>query len=192
MPKRVAIFISGSGSNMITIVKAMQSGSINAIPVIVISNNEAAAGIQKARGLGVATAMISNKLFNGNRSLFEKEIQNVLIQHKVDIICLAGFMRILTHSFIKKWHNKILNIHPSLLPKYKGLHTHQRALDAKDSHGGCSVHIVTSELDGGPVLGQKAVAIYPNDTSDDLSARVLLEEHRLYQEVLAKFFQDYD
>lgn len=192
MPKRVAIFISGSGSNMVKIVKAMQSGSINAIPVIVISNNEAAAGIQKARGLGVATAMISNKLFNGNRSLFEKEIQNVLIQHKVDIICLAGFMRILTHSFIKKWHNKILNIHPSLLPKYKGLHTHQRALDAKDSHGGCSVHIVTSELDGGPVLGQKAVAIYPNDTSDDLSARVLLEEHRLYQEVLAKFFQDYD
>ena len=192
MPKRVAIFISGSGSNMVTIVKAMQSGSINAIPVIVISNNEAAAGIQKARGLGVTTAMISNKLFNGNRSLFEKEIQNVLIQHKVDIICLAGFMRILTHSFIKKWHNKILNIHPSLLPKYKGLHTHQRALDAKDSHGGCSVHIVTSDLDGGPVFGQKAVAIYPNDTSDDMSARVLLEEHRLYQEVLAKFFQDYD
>ena len=175
MPKRVAIFISGSGSNMVTIVKAMQSGSINAIPVIVISNNEAAAGIQKARGLGVATAMISNKLFNGNRSLFEKEIQNVLIQHKVDIICLAGFMRILTHSFIKKWHNKILNIHPSLLPKYKGLHTHQRALDAKDSHGGCSVHIVTSELDGGPVLGQKAVAIYPNDTSDDLSAFRLIK-----------------
>ena len=101
-------------------------------------------------------------------------------------------MRILTHSFIKKWNNKILNIHPSLLPKYKGLKTHQRALNAGDSHGGCSVHIVTSELDDGPILGQKAVAILPNDTSKDLSARVLIEEHHLYQKVLAKFVKDCD
>ena len=192
MPKRVAIFISGSGSNMVKLIKAMQSGLIDAIPVIVISNSKTATGIQKALELQVTPIVISNEPFNGDRTSFETAIHNILIQHKVDIICLAGFMRILTHSFIKKWNNKILNIHPSLLPKYKGLHTHQRALDAKDSHGGCSVHIVTSELDGGPVLGQKAVAIYPNDTSDDLSARVLLEEHRLYQEVLAKFFQDYD
>lgn len=192
MPKRVAIFISGSGSNMVKLIKAMQSGLIDAIPVIVISNSKTATGIQKALELQVTPIVISNESFNGDRTSFETAIHNVLIQHKVDIICLAGFMRILTHSFIKKWNNKILNIHPSLLPKYKGLKTHQRALNAGDSHGGCSVHIVTSELDDGPILGQKAVAILPNDTSKDLSARVLIEEHHLYQEVLAKFVKDCD
>ena len=179
MPKRVAIFISGSGSNMVKLIKAMQSGLIDAIPVIVISNSKTATGIQKALELQVTPIVISNEPFNGDSTSFETAIHNVLIQHKVDIICLAGFMRILTHSFIKKWNNKILNIHPSLLPKYKGLKTHQRALNAGDSHGGCSVHIVTSELDNGPILGQKAVAILPNDTSKDLSARVLIEEHHL-------------
>jgi len=192
MPKRVAIFISGSGSNMVKLIKAMQSGLIDAIPVIVISNSKTATGIQKALELQVTPIVISNEPFNGDRTSFETAIHNILIQHKVDIICLAGFMRILTHSFIKKWNNKILNIHPSLLPKYKGLKTHQRALNAGDSHGGCSVHIVTSELDDGPILGQKAVAILPNDTSKDLSARVLIEEHHLYQEVLAKFVKDCD
>ena len=192
MPKRVAIFISGSGSNMEKLIKAMQSGLIDAIPVIVISNSKTATGIQKALELQVTPIVISNVSFNGDRTSFETAIHNTLIQHKVDIICLAGFMRILTHSFIKKWNNKILNIHPSLLPKYKGLKTHQRALNAGDSHGGCSVHIVTSELDDGPILGQKAVAILPNDTSKDLSARVLIEEHHLYQEVLAKFVKDCD
>jgi len=192
MPKRVAIFISGSGSNMEKLIKAMQSGLIDAIPVIVISNSKTATGIQKALELQVTPIVISNEPFNGDRTSFETAIHNILIQHKVDIICLAGFMRILTHSFIKKWNNKILNIHPSLLPKYKGLKTHQRALNAGDSHGGCSVHIVTSELDDGPILGQKAVAILPNDTSKDLSARVLIEEHHLYQKVLAKFVKDCD
>ena len=192
MPKRVAIFISGSGSNMAKLIKAMQSGLIDAIPVIVISNSKTATGIQKALELQVTPIVISNEPFNGDRTSFETAIHNILIQHKVDIICLAGFMRILTHSFIKKWNNKILNIHPSLLPKYKGLKTHQRALNAGDSHGGCSVHIVTSELDDGPILGQKSVAILPNDTSKDLSARVLIEEHHLYQKVLAKFVKDCD
>ena len=192
MPRRVAIFISGSGSNMVKLIKAMQSGLIDAIPVIVISNSKTATGIQKALELQVTPIVISNEPFNGDRTSFETAIHNILIQHKVDIICLAGFMRILTHSFIKKWNNKILNIHPSLLPKYKGLKTHQRALNAGDSHGGCSVHIVTSELDDGPILGQKAVAILPNDTSKDLSARVLIEEHHLYQKVLAKFVKDCD
>jgi len=192
MPKRVAIFISGNGSNMVKLIKAMQSGLIDAIPVIVISNSKTATGIQKALELQVTPIVISNEPFNGDRTSFETAIHNILIQHKVDIICLAGFMRILTHSFIKKWNNKILNIHPSLLPKYKGLKTHQRALNAGDSHGGCSVHIVTSELDDGPILGQKAVAILPNDTSKDLSARVLIEEHHLYQKVLAKFVKDCD
>ena len=192
MPKRVAIFISGSGSNMVKLIKAMQSGLIDAIPVIVISNSKTATGIQKALELQVTPIVISNEPFNGDRTSFETAIHNILIQHKVDIICLAGFMRILTHSFIKKWNNKILNIHPSLLPKYKGLKTHQRALNAGDSHGGCSVHIVTSELDDGPILGQKVVAILPNDTSKDLSARVLIEEHHLYQKVLAKFVKDCD
>lgn len=187
MTVRVAVLISGGGSNMVTLVKAMQSGEIDATPVVVISNVATAGGLRKAKDLQVQPIAIDHRPYAGDRAAFEADLHDTLMRAKVDIICLAGFMRILTPEFINKWTGKILNIHPSLLPKYKGLHTHQRAIDAGDSHGGCSVHIVTGELDDGPVLGQRSVEILPDDTADTLAARVLVEEHKLYPAVLADF-----
>lgn len=189
MTTRVAILISGSGSNMVTLVKAMQSGDIDATPVVVISNVTTAAGLDKAKALNVNAVALDHRPYKGDRAAFEAELNKVLNEHNVDLICLAGFMRILTPDFPNQWKRKILNIHPSLLPKYKGLHTHQRAIDAGDDNGGCSVHLVTGELDGGPVLGQVAVPIMENDTADDLAARVLVEEHKLYPAILADFIK---
>lgn len=190
MTTRVAILISGSGSNMVTLVNAMQSGDIDATPVVVISNNECAAGLDKAKALGVDAVALDHRPYKGDRAAFEADLNKILVDYNVDLICLAGFMRILTPEFPNQWKRKILNIHPSLLPKYKGLHTHQRAIDAGDENGGCSVHLVTGELDGGPVLGQVSVPIKENDSADDLSARVLVEEHKLYPAVLAEFINN--
>jgi phosphoribosylglycinamide formyltransferase-1 len=187
MTSRVAILISGGGSNMVTLVKAMQSGDIQATPVVVISNVATAGGLTKGRGLGIEAIAIDHRTYGGDRAAFEADLHDILVKHNVDIICLAGFMRILTPDFTNKWDGKVLNIHPSLLPKYKGRHTHQRALDAGDTHGGCSVHLVTGELDDGPVLGQTSVPILAGDTADDLAARVLIEEHKLYPATLADF-----
>jgi phosphoribosylglycinamide formyltransferase-1 len=187
MTSRVAILISGGGSNMVTLVKAMQSGEIDATPVVVVSNIPSAGGLAKARELGIESDAIDHRSYNGDRAAFEADLHDILVENNVDIICLAGFMRILTPDFTNKWDGKVLNIHPSLLPKYKGLHTHQRALDAGDTHGGCSVHLVTGELDDGPVLGQTSVPILSGDTSEDLAARVLIEEHKLYPATLANF-----
>ena len=187
MISRVAILISGGGSNMVTLVKAMQSGDIQATPVVVISNVATADGLTKGRGLGIEAIAIDHRTYGGDRAAFEADLHDILVKHNVDIICLAGFMRILTPDFTNKWDGKVLNIHPSLLPKYKGLHTHQRALDAGDTYGGCSVHLVTGELDDGPVLGQTSVPILAGDTADDLAARVLIEEHKLYPATLADF-----
>tara|TARA_R110002124_G_scaffold99650_2_gene245789 strand:+ start:831 stop:1412 length:582 start_codon:yes stop_codon:yes gene_type:complete len=192
MTPRVAILISGGGSNMVTLVNAMRSDMIDATPVVVISNIPTADGLQKARDLQVHPHAIDHRDYNGDRVAFETDLHKVLIKFNVDIVCLAGFMRILTSDFTDKWGGRVLNIHPSLLPKYKGLHTHQRAIDAGDSHGGCSVHIVTGALDGGPVLGQTSVPIVPNDSADDLAARVLVEEHKLYPAVLADFVKRYE
>lgn len=189
MTTRVAILISGSGSNMVTLVKAMQSGDIDATPVVVISNVTTAAGLDKAKALNVNAVALDHRPYKGDRAAFEAELNKVLNEHNVDLICLAGFMRILTPDFPNQWKRKILNIHPSLLPKYKGLHTHQRAIDAGDDNGGCSVHLVTGELDGGPVLGQVAVPIMENDTADNLAERVLVEEHKLYPAILADFIK---
>ena len=190
MKPRIAILISGGGSNMISLIKAIKSNEINALPAIVISNNSNAAGLTKAAELNIPTRYIDHQKFSGNIEAFEKCLHNLLQYEKIDIICLAGFMRILTKSFIDQWNNKILNIHPSLLPKYKGLNTHQRAIDAFDKISGCSVHIVTSELDGGLVLGQRTVDIETTDTAKTLAEKVLIEEHILYPEVLSKFIND--
>jgi phosphoribosylglycinamide formyltransferase-1 len=187
MAPRVAILFSGGGSNMEVLVKAMLSREVEATPVVVITNVETAGGLQKAADLGVKSIVIDHRPYKGDREAFETDLHKILQDFDVDLICLAGFMRILTPNFIQKWDGKMLNTHPSLLPKYKGLHTHQRAIDAGDSHGGCSVHIVTSELDGGPVLGQTEVPILDDDTADTLAARVLTEEHKLYPEILAQF-----
>ncbi|GHE85888.1 phosphoribosylglycinamide formyltransferase [Aliiroseovarius zhejiangensis] len=184
--KRVAILISGSGSNMVTLARSM-TGDHPARPCLVLSNVPDAGGLAKAQALGIPTAVVDHRDFKGDRAGFEGALSNALEQARPDIICLAGFMRILTAGFTGKWSGRCLNIHPSLLPKYKGLNTHQRALDAGDAEAGCSVHEVTAELDGGPILGQARVPILPDDTAATLAARVLEQEHRLYPAVLRCF-----
>ncbi|WP_295313338.1 phosphoribosylglycinamide formyltransferase [Roseobacter sp.] len=186
MTRRVAVFISGGGSNMVKLLESM-TGDHPARPCVVFSNNPDAAGLARARDLGVATEALPHQPFAGDRSAFEAAISAALAPHAPDIICLAGFMRKLTAGFTDAWAGKMLNIHPSLLPKYKGLKTHSRALEAGDAEHGCTVHEVTARLDDGPVLGQAVVPVLPDDTPDTLAARVLTQEHRLYPAVLRRF-----
>jgi phosphoribosylglycinamide formyltransferase-1 len=191
MTKRVAILISGGGSNMISLIDAMQSGKIDATPVLVLSNNANAGGITKARDKGIATEVVDHRPYKGDRAAYEIALHDTIAKYSPDILCLAGFMRVLTAGFINKWDGKMLNIHPSLLPKYTGLHTHQRAIEAGDSKAGCSVHVVTAKLDDGPLLGQVEVPILSDDTAETLAARVLIEEHKLYPEALKSFLDKY-
>ncbi len=184
--KKVAILISGGGSNMVTLAESMQ-GDHPARPCLVLSNRPNAGGLAKAAAMGIPTEVVDHKTFGKDRAAFDAKIHDVLTQYQPDIVALAGFMRILTEDFMRKWEGKMLNIHPSLLPKYKGLHTHQRALDAGDSEAGCSVHVVTPELDGGPILGQARVPVLKDDTAETLASRVLIQEYRLYPEVLRRF-----
>lgn len=186
MKKRVAILISGGGSNMVALAKSMDA-THPAEPVLVLSNNPDAGGLAKAVDMGIATSVVDHRPFKGNRESFETELHDALLAANPDIICLAGFMRILTPEFTEKWAGKVLNIHPSILPLFTGLHTHQRALDAGMAVHGCTVHSVTAELDGGPILGQAVIPVHAGDTADDLAARLLPMEHRLYPAVLRKF-----
>jgi phosphoribosylglycinamide formyltransferase-1 len=187
--KRVAILISGSGSNMMALVRDMASGPHPCTPVLVASNDPAAGGLAKAAALGIPTAAVDHRPFGRDRAGFEAALLQPILAVKPDILCLAGFMRILTPAFIRHFEGQMLNIHPSLLPKYPGLHTHQRALEAGDTEAGCTVHEVTAELDAGPILGQARVAVQPGDTAETLAARVLVQEHRLYPAVLRRFAQ---
>lgn len=184
--KRVAILISGSGSNMVTLVRSM-TGDYPARPALVLSNNPEAGGLEKARAMGVETAVVDHRLFKGDRQAFEVALQEELSKAQPDIVCLAGFMRILSGGFTGAWSGRMLNIHPSLLPKYRGLHTHQRAIEAGDTEAGCTVHEVTADLDDGPILGQARVPVLPGDTQETLAARVLEMEHRLYPAVLERY-----
>ena len=184
--KRTAILISGSGSNMVALAESM-TGDHPARPMLVLSNLPGAGGLAKAEAMGIATAVVDHRPFGKNRETFEAALIETLDAAEPDIICLAGFMRILTPSFISHYAGRMLNIHPSLLPKYKGLNTHARAIEAGDDAAGCTVHEVTAELDGGPILGQARVPILPGDTPETLAARVLPLEHRLYPAVLARF-----
>lgn len=186
MKKRVAILISGGGSNMVALVKSMDEGH-PAQPVLVLSNDPEAGGLAKARGLGVPTFVVDHRPFGRDRAAFEAELTRVLDKARPDIVCLAGFMRILTPEFTARWAGRMLNIHPSLLPKYRGLHTHQRALDAGDAEHGCTVHEVTAELDGGPILGQARIDIREGDSADSLAERLLPLEHQLYPQVLRRY-----
>lgn len=154
---------------------------------VVLSNNPKAAGLERADERGVPTEIVRHQPFGADTSGFEHAILGALADHKPDMICLAGFMRILTAEFVDMWRGKILNIHPSLLPKYKGLHTHARALAAGDAVHGCTVHEVTPVLDDGPILGQAQVPVRSDDTAEMLAARVLLQEHILYPLVLRRF-----
>jgi phosphoribosylglycinamide formyltransferase-1 len=186
LSRRVAILISGGGSNMIRLVESMV-GDHPARCVLVASNDPSAAGLRRAAEMGITTAAVDHRAFKGDRAAFEAALQAELDKAAPDILCLAGFMRILTPGFVAQWEGRMLNIHPSLLPKYKGLHTHARALEAGDAEAGCTVHLVTAALDDGPVLGQARVPVLPDDTEDSLAARVLVQEHRLYPMVLERF-----
>ncbi|MBL9046848.1 MAG: phosphoribosylglycinamide formyltransferase [Tabrizicola sp.] len=184
--KRVAILISGGGSNMLALVASM-TGDHPARPVLVASNDPAASGLAKAAALGIPTAAVDHRPFGKDRAGFEAELLAQLDAAKPDILCLAGFMRILTPGFIRRYEGRMLNIHPSLLPKYPGLHTHARALAAGDTEAGCTVHEVTAKLDAGPIHGQARVPVLPGDTESSLAVRVLGMEHMLYPAVLRRF-----
>ena len=182
---RVAILISGGGSNMVSLVHGMQDGGY-AHPVLVLSNVETAGGLARAADMGVATQVVDHREF-GSRGNFDAAVDRALRDANADVVCLAGFMRILGADMVERWAGRILNIHPSLLPFYPGLHTHARAIAAGDAEAGCSVHMVTPELDAGPIIGQARVPIAPGDTPDTLAARVLAKEHLLYPACLRAF-----
>ena len=181
---RTAILISGRGSNMMALVEAMRDPAFPASAVCVVSNRADAKGLGFAAANGIPTKVIDHKAY-ASRENFEAALDEYLRAMRVEIIALAGFMRVLTAGFIAGWEGRMINIHPSLLPAYKGLHTHERALaDGAKVHG-CSVHLVTPELDGGPVLLQAEVPVLAGDTAERLSARVLEQEHKLYPRALA-------
>lgn len=163
------------------------TGDHPARPCVVVSNVADAGGIAWANARGIATEVVDHKPFHGDRAAFEAELSSRLAAHAPDMICLAGFMRKLTAGFTDAWAGRMINIHPSLLPLYKGLHTHARALEAGDKVHGCTVHEVTAALDDGPILGQARVPVLAGDTADDLAKRVLVQEHRLYPAVLRRF-----
>lgn len=187
--KRVVILISGSGSNMVNLVEHCQAGEINADVVAVISNRSDAAGLAKAQALGVPTEHLSHRDF-ATREAYDEKLTALVAGFEPDLVVLAGFMRILTPVFVQAFSDRLLNIHPSLLPKYKGIQTHQRALDAGDKEHGVSVHFVTEELDGGPVVLQAKVPVFAGDTVDDLQARVHQQEYRIYPLVVKWFCAD--
>lgn len=185
IPVRLAIFISGRGSNMMTLVEACFEGDVPAMPVLVLSNSYSAGGLEWATQEGLPIAAIDHRAYD-DRESFEKDIEEALELHNVEFIALAGFMRVLTPGFTEKWAGRMVNIHPSLLPKYPGLHTHKRAIEAGDTEAGCSVHWVTAGVDEGDVIDQERVAILEDDTPDTLQKRVLEREHILYPRALAK------
>ena len=173
---------------MVKLVESM-TGDHPARPVLVLANDADAGGLAKAAAHGVPTAVVDHRPFKGDRPAFEAELIRIIDAAQPDIICLAGSMRILTDGFTNHYAGRMLNIHPSLLPKYRGLHTHARAIEAGETEAGCTVHEVTAALDDGPVLGQVRVPILPEDTPETLAARVLVQEHKLYPAVLRRFVQ---
>lgn len=186
--KNIVILISGRGSNMEAIVRAAQAEQWPARIAAVIANKPDAGGLQFAASHGIPTAVVANKDF-ATREAFDAALQETIDRFEPDLVLLAGFMRILTPAFVEHYAGRMLNIHPSLLPKFPGLHTHQQALDAGEAEHGATVHFVTAELDHGPVLGQVAVPVLPGDTPDSLAARVLAEEHKLYPRTVRQFVE---
>lgn len=178
-PCRLVILISGSGSNLQAFIDAVARGELHARIAAVISNKADAGGLQRAAQANISTAVIDHKQF-ASREAFDEELRARVESYRPDLVVLAGFMRILTPVFLRPFHGKLINIHPSLLPKYPGLHTHQRALDAQDKEAGATVHFVTEELDGGPAIIQASVPILPGDEAATIATRVLTQEHRIY------------
>jgi phosphoribosylglycinamide formyltransferase-1 len=182
--KRVAILISGRGSNMTALIEAAAANDYPADIVRVLSNRPQAAGLERAKAMGVPTTVIDHTTFGGDREAFERALDAELQSHGIDIVCLAGFMRLLSPWFVERWRGRMLNIHPSLLPQFKGLDTHRRALEASVTHHGATVHFVVPEMDAGPIIAQEQVAVAAGDTEESLAARVLEVEHRLYPRAL--------
>ena len=190
--KNIVILISGGGSNMAAIVKTAKNQdwatSLNARVAAVISNRADATGLQWAQKQGISTASIDHKAFD-SREAFDQALIQQIDTYAPSLVVLAGFMRILTPGFVTHYAGRLINIHPSLLPAFTGLHTHQRAIDAGCQFAGATVHRVTTELDVGPILAQAAVPILPSDTADTLAARVLSQEHVMYSQVIAKLLE---
>jgi phosphoribosylglycinamide formyltransferase-1 len=180
-----AILISGGGSNMVALIAAAEDPAFPAGIRLVLSNNADAGGLAKAGAAGVATAVIDHRPFGKDREAFERELDARLRADQIELICLAGFMRVLTPWFVRRWQGRMLNIHPSLLPAYKGLHTHARVLADGASEHGCTVHWVVADLDAGPMIAQARVPVLPGDTEAALAARVLAQEHIIYPQALA-------
>ena len=181
--KRVAVLISGRGSNMMSLVEAARAADFPAEIALVASNRPGAAGIAWAASRGLATFAVDHKRF-ASREAFEAELNAGLDAHRIELVCLAGFMRLVTPGFVARWLDRMINIHPSLLPAYKGLHTHERVLADGARITGCTVHFVRAEMDCGPIIAQAAVPVRSDDTPDVLSARVLTAEHVLYPHAL--------
>lgn len=183
MKKRTAVLISGRGSNMVSLIEATRAPAYPAEIVLVISNRPEAAGIGRARAEGIETIIIDHKAF-ATREAFDDAVEQALLAEGIELVCQAGFMRIQSAAFAERWLGRQLNIHPSLLPSFRGLHPQQQALDAGVRISGCTVHFVTPELDAGPIVAQGAVAVLEGDTAATLAARILQVEHRLYPHAL--------
>ncbi len=183
---RLVVLISGSGSNLQAIIDACDNGTIEGEVVAVISNRPDAYGLERARRAGIAAEVLDHTAFD-DRAAFDRALIGQIDAHRPDLVVLAGFMRILTPAFVQHYSGRLLNIHPSLLPAYQGLHTHRRVLEAGDPVHGASVHFVTEELDGGPVILQAEVPVLPDDDEQTLAARVLEQEHRIYPTVIQWF-----
>jgi phosphoribosylglycinamide formyltransferase-1 len=182
--KRVAVLISGRGSNMTALIEAAKAADYPAEIALVVSNRPEAAGLARAREAGVATAIVDHTLFGQDREAFERALDSELQSRRIDFVCLAGFMRLLTPWFVTRWSGRMLNVHPALLPQFKGLHTHRRALEAGVTRHGATVHFVAVEMDSGPIVLQDSVPVIEGDTEATLAQRVLELEHRLYPQAL--------
>jgi phosphoribosylglycinamide formyltransferase-1 len=182
--KRVAILISGRGSNMAALIEAAKEADYPAEIALVVSNRADAAGLARAERAGIATAVVDHTAYGKDREAFERALQAVLEAHRIDLVCLAGFMRLLSPWLVERWQGRMLNIHPALLPAFKGLDTHRRALAAGAKVHGATVHLVVADVDSGPILAQEGVPVREDDTVETLSARVLEIEHRIYPQAL--------
>jgi phosphoribosylglycinamide formyltransferase-1 len=182
--KRVAVLISGRGSNMTALIEAATAPDFPAAIVLVVSNLPDAEGLDRAKQDGIATTVVDHRTFGADREAFERALDAQLQAQRIDLVCLAGFMRLLTPWFVTRWSGRLLNIHPALLPEFKGLHTHRRALEAGAARHGATVHFVVPEMDSGPIVLQEAVPIVAGDTEHSLAARVLAVEHKIYPEAL--------
>jgi phosphoribosylglycinamide formyltransferase 1 len=182
--KRVAVLISGRGSNMVALIDAATAADYPAEIVLVVSNVPDAPGLARARDAGISTAVIDHRPYGQDREAFERALDAKLAASRIDLVCLAGFMRLLTPWFVTRWSGRLLNIHPALLPQFKGLHTHRRAIEAGVERHGATVHFVVPEMDAGPIIAQESVPVLKGDTEETLAERVLEVEHRIYPQAL--------